>query len=170
MTFIRVSRYTYGFEAADGSFRVETRDPQGFVKGKYGYVDELGEVKTVDYVAGKPGFNPQGQHLPIPNGPIASSGNFDDEFGTDEDWESVDADEDGNPDPPRPHGSRNTPIPRPAPPVFQQRPPAEFRPSQQPQLRPAQPVHFRPAGPPFPFQLAGPAGQQRFVPVGSQRN
>lgn len=137
---------------------METRDPHGNVKGKYGYIDELGEIKTVDYVAGKPGFSPQGQHLPIPNGPIlpASSGNFDDEFGTDEDWESVDADEDGNPDPPRPAALRNTPI-RPA---FQQ--PA-------PSFRPVQPVPLRPAGPPFPFQLAGPAGQQRFVPAGFRR-
>ena len=28
--------YTYGFEASDGSFRVETRDIHGNVKGKYG--------------------------------------------------------------------------------------------------------------------------------------
>lgn len=104
--------YTYGFEAADGSFRVETRDIKGNVKGKFGYVDEFGEVKTVDYAAGSgAGFNPQGLHIPVPLVPVRSpSGNTDDEFGTDEDWQSVDADEDGIPDPPRPLSQRIAPI------------------------------------------------------------
>lgn len=140
-----MNSYTYGFEAADGSFRVETRDPQGFVKGKYGYLDENGEVKTVDYVAGKPGFNPKGHHLPSPNGPLlpSSKGNVDDEFGTDEDWESVDADEDGMPDPPRPASQRNQP-PRPV--LVAARPAPSVVPFQQPIFVPA-------------------AGPQRFAPI-----
>lgn len=41
---------TIGFEADDGTFKIETRDPQGNVKqGTYGYVDEHGEVKRVLY-------------------------------------------------------------------------------------------------------------------------
>ena len=107
--------YTYGFEAADGSFRVETRDKKGNVKGKYGYVDDQGDVKVVDYAAGgREGFNPQGEHLPIPSlpeslfDPSSTDGEFQDEFGNDEDWNSVDADEDGNPDPPRPHSQRTS--------------------------------------------------------------
>lgn len=42
--------YTIGFEADDGTFKIETRDSQGNVKqGTYGYVDEHGEVKRVLY-------------------------------------------------------------------------------------------------------------------------
>lgn len=42
--------YTIGFEADDGTFKIETRDLQGNVKqGTYGYVDENGEVKRVSY-------------------------------------------------------------------------------------------------------------------------
>lgn len=42
--------YTIGFEADDGTFKIETRDLQGNVKqGTYGYVDEHGEVKRVLY-------------------------------------------------------------------------------------------------------------------------
>ena len=41
--------YTYGYEAADGSFKLETRYPDGLVQGKYGYIDENGEVKVRSY-------------------------------------------------------------------------------------------------------------------------
>lgn len=42
--------YTVGFEADDGSFKIETRDVQGNVKqGTFGYVDEHGDVKRVLY-------------------------------------------------------------------------------------------------------------------------
>lgn len=42
--------YTIGFEADDGTFKIETRDLQGNVKqGTYGYVDENGDVKRVSY-------------------------------------------------------------------------------------------------------------------------
>ena len=42
--------YTIGFEADDGTFKIETRDLQGNVKqGTFGYVDENGEVKRVLY-------------------------------------------------------------------------------------------------------------------------
>lgn len=37
--------YTFGYESADGSFRIESRDVDGFVSGKYGYVDVNGEVQ-----------------------------------------------------------------------------------------------------------------------------
>lgn len=37
--------YTYGFEGADGSFKIETKAQTGEVKGKYGYVDENGKVR-----------------------------------------------------------------------------------------------------------------------------
>lgn len=38
--------YTYGFEGADGSFKIETKAQTGEVKGKYGYVDETGKVRN----------------------------------------------------------------------------------------------------------------------------
>lgn len=44
--------YTYGYEGADGSFKIETKLATGEVKGKYGYVDEDGKVRIVQYGAG----------------------------------------------------------------------------------------------------------------------
>lgn len=43
--------YTFGYEAADGSFKIETRDVLGNVKGMFGFVDENGELKRVSYNA-----------------------------------------------------------------------------------------------------------------------
>lgn len=31
--------YTFGYETVDGSFRIEKKDANGFVTGKYGYID-----------------------------------------------------------------------------------------------------------------------------------
>ncbi|XP_047476005.1 actin cytoskeleton-regulatory complex protein pan1-like [Penaeus chinensis] len=57
--------YTYGFEAADGTFKLETRDEEGNVKGKYGFLNEFGELKTVEYSAGnETGFVPTSDLLP----------------------------------------------------------------------------------------------------------
>lgn len=43
--------YTFGYEAADGSFKIETRDVMGNVKGMFGFVDDQGELKRVSYTA-----------------------------------------------------------------------------------------------------------------------
>lgn len=43
--------YTFGYEASDGSFKVETRDVAGNVKGMFGFVDETGNLKRVSYSA-----------------------------------------------------------------------------------------------------------------------
>lgn len=43
--------YTFGYEASDGSFKVETRDVAGNVKGMFGFVDEAGRLKRVSYSA-----------------------------------------------------------------------------------------------------------------------
>ena len=43
--------YTVGYEASDGSFRLETKDEEGNVSGKYGFVDADGEIKIVEYSA-----------------------------------------------------------------------------------------------------------------------
>ncbi|XP_055676579.1 uncharacterized protein LOC129785938 [Lutzomyia longipalpis] len=41
--------YTVGYEADDGTFKIESRDVLGNVKGTYGYVDSNGEIKRVSY-------------------------------------------------------------------------------------------------------------------------
>ncbi|XP_066256720.1 uncharacterized protein [Euwallacea similis] len=41
--------YTIGYEADDGSFKIESRDVLGNIKGTYGFVDEEGEIKRVSY-------------------------------------------------------------------------------------------------------------------------
>ncbi|CAG0901558.1 unnamed protein product, partial [Cyprideis torosa] len=47
--------------AEDGTFRLETRDQSGAVKGKYGFYDANNELKVVEYNAGsRVGFHPQG--------------------------------------------------------------------------------------------------------------
>jgi hypothetical protein len=40
--------YSFGFEADDGSFRTETRNVQGLVAGKYGFITE-GKLKVIEY-------------------------------------------------------------------------------------------------------------------------
>merc|ERR1711902_376845 len=61
--------YTYGYEAADGTYKLETRFVDGRVKGKYGYIDPEGVLREASYgaEAGR-GFEPeiQGVELPPP--------------------------------------------------------------------------------------------------------
>merc|ERR1712025_206397 len=61
--------YTYGYEAADGTYKLETRYTDGRVKGKYGYIDPEGNLREASYgaEAGR-GFEPQiaGLELPPP--------------------------------------------------------------------------------------------------------
>ncbi|XP_058063323.1 uncharacterized protein LOC131213321 [Anopheles bellator] len=44
--------YTVGYEAEDGTFKIESRDVLGNVKGTYGYIDANGDIKRVSYGAG----------------------------------------------------------------------------------------------------------------------
>ncbi|KAG7213081.1 hypothetical protein KM043_002410 [Ampulex compressa] len=57
--------YTYGFEGADGSFKIETKLPGGDVKGKYGFVDDTGKVRVVEYGANQYGFQPAGEGITV---------------------------------------------------------------------------------------------------------
>lgn len=41
--------YTFGYEAEDGTFKIESRDVLGNVKGTFGFVDTDGEIKRVSY-------------------------------------------------------------------------------------------------------------------------
>ncbi|CAA9999139.1 unnamed protein product [Nesidiocoris tenuis] len=58
--------YSYGYEAADGSFKIETKTPNGEVFGKYGYVDDTGKTREVEYGATKLGFQPVGNDINVP--------------------------------------------------------------------------------------------------------
>lgn len=43
--------YTVGYEADDGTFKIESRDVLGNIKGTYGFVDQNGDIKRVSYTA-----------------------------------------------------------------------------------------------------------------------
>merc|ERR1711902_218207 len=59
--------YTYGYEAADGTYKLETRYVDGRVKGKYGYIDPEGVLREASYgaKAGR-GFEPEISGLELP--------------------------------------------------------------------------------------------------------
>ncbi|KAL4149505.1 hypothetical protein QTP88_003440 [Uroleucon formosanum] len=67
--------YTFGYEASDGSFKVETRDVAGNVKGMFGFVDDVGRLKRVSYSASNSsGFQAAGSESPRPSpDPTAAS-------------------------------------------------------------------------------------------------
>ncbi|XP_045031660.1 uncharacterized protein LOC123473974 [Daphnia magna] len=101
--------YTFGFEASDGSFRIENMDANGYMTGKYGYIDANGKLQETEYAAGKMsgqsvGFQTRGtllsdavrnsQALPI----IRTSTKSVEQKAIDYEYTSVDDDEDGFPD------------------------------------------------------------------------
>ncbi|CAL1277301.1 unnamed protein product [Larinioides sclopetarius] len=52
--------YEFGYDTGTGpsqSFREETRDSDGTVRGRYGYIDPLGTLRIVDYMADHTGFH-----------------------------------------------------------------------------------------------------------------
>merc|ERR1712241_1312907 len=59
--------YTYGYEAADGTYKLETRFVDGRVKGKYGYIDPEGNLREASYgaEAGR-GFEPEIEEVELP--------------------------------------------------------------------------------------------------------
>lgn len=57
--------YKFGYNTGnDGSFREETRNPDGSVSGAYGYIDGSGKQKVIRYTAGKDGFKAEGDDIP----------------------------------------------------------------------------------------------------------
>ncbi|XP_015439275.1 PREDICTED: eisosome protein sle1-like [Dufourea novaeangliae] len=58
--------YSYGYEAADGSYKIESKYPTGEVYGKYGFVDDTGSVREVEYGASRRGFEPAGAGINVP--------------------------------------------------------------------------------------------------------
>lgn len=69
--------YSYGYENADGTYKIETKYPTGEVYGKYGYVDETGKLRTVEYGASARGFEPSGTGITVPP-PVPSGGESND--------------------------------------------------------------------------------------------
>lgn len=62
--------YTFGYESGDGTYKIETRYVDGEVKGKYGYYDDKGLLREVEYGATtEGGFKPTGSGLDIPDTP-----------------------------------------------------------------------------------------------------
>jgi len=62
--------YTYGYENGDGTYKIETRYVTGEVKGKYGYYDDAGVLREVEYGASKMGFEPSGAGLVGPDASV----------------------------------------------------------------------------------------------------
>lgn len=57
--------YSYGYEGADGSYKIETKSAAGEVKGKYGYVDDSGNLREIEYGANQDGFHPTGTGINV---------------------------------------------------------------------------------------------------------
>lgn len=57
--------YSYGYEGADGSFKIETKSAAGDVKGKYGYIDDSGNLREIEYGANANGFQPSGDGINV---------------------------------------------------------------------------------------------------------
>jgi hypothetical protein len=51
--------YTIGYEAEDGTFKIETRDSHGNVKGMFGFLDALGHIKRVSYATNNSTDSPE---------------------------------------------------------------------------------------------------------------
>ncbi|XP_058445253.1 uncharacterized protein LOC131426495 [Malaya genurostris] len=100
--------FTFGYEAADGSFKEETRGTDCVVRGKYGYIDPDGNKREFTYVSGNPCD---------PNNP---EGSEEEEKSEEESNENVPQNYPRRPSAPRPIPTRpaNT-TPRPTTTVFQ---------------------------------------------------
>lgn len=57
--------YSYGYEAADGSYKIESKYPNGEVYGKYGYIDDAGKLREIEYGASRRGFEPAGSEVNV---------------------------------------------------------------------------------------------------------
>jgi hypothetical protein len=58
--------YTYGYQSADGTYKIETRFVSGDVKGKYGYIDSNGNIKETQYGStSERGFEPWVDGVPL---------------------------------------------------------------------------------------------------------
>ncbi|XP_053699277.1 tyrosine-protein phosphatase non-receptor type 23 [Sabethes cyaneus] len=145
--------YTYGYEGADGSFKIETKLATGEVKGKYGYVDESGKVKVVEYGANKYGFQPSGEGITVPPPTLVDETTGKDALVDYE--ENIPAPRPQKPRPSKPRYQEVVPQPRPQPqPQFydyedeQQQPRANPQPQYHQQAQYVQTSNFGPAAGP----------------------
>lgn len=60
-----VMKIVIRYENADGSYKIETKYPTGEVYGKYGYIDDTGKLREVEYGASKRGFEPAGTDVTV---------------------------------------------------------------------------------------------------------
>ncbi|CAH2991030.1 unnamed protein product, partial [Chilo suppressalis] len=177
--------YTYGYEAADGSFKIETKSATGEVKGKYGYKDDTGKVRVIEYGANKFGFQPAGEGITVAPPTLVDESTREEGLRPQKSQsqggrsqyrapapapQSIDYDyEDPAPAPPPPPRPRPTPAPYRAPaPQPRPQPQPQYRPQQQQynqqqqfnqpqqQYRPQQQSAPAPA-PPKPTFFAGAA-------------
>lgn len=69
--------YSYGYEGADGSFKIETKFSNGEVQGKYGYIDvDSGKLREIEYGASRRGFEPQGTDINVPPPTVNNNNNI----------------------------------------------------------------------------------------------
>lgn len=68
--------YSYGYEGADGSYKIETKQPTGEVHGKYGYVDDTGNLREIEYGASKLGFQPAGTGINVAPPTVPDQDNY----------------------------------------------------------------------------------------------
>ncbi|CAG9769296.1 unnamed protein product [Ceutorhynchus assimilis] len=57
--------YSYGYENADGTYKIETKYQTGEVFGKYGYIDDTGKLREIEYGASQRGFEPAGTDVTV---------------------------------------------------------------------------------------------------------
>ncbi|XP_022119322.2 vegetative cell wall protein gp1-like [Pieris rapae] len=137
--------YTYGYEGGDGSFKIETKSVSGEVKGKYGYKDDTGKLRVIEYGANKYGFQPAGEGITVAPPTLVDESTRQEGLRPNKQQQgrsqyrepqeqSIDYD-------------YEEPAPRPAPRPSPQ--PAYRAPSPQPQYRPT-PAPYRPAPQPQP--------------------
>lgn len=71
--------YNYGYEAADGSYKIESKYPSGEIYGKYGFIDDDGKLREVEYGASsRRGFEPIGTDINVPPSPELTKSNSND--------------------------------------------------------------------------------------------
>ncbi|XP_055851372.1 proline-rich proteoglycan 2 isoform X2 [Episyrphus balteatus] len=154
--------YTYGYEGADGSFKIETKLATGEVKGKYGYVEESGKVRVVEYGANKYGFQPSGEGITVAPPTLVDET-------TNKNREVPDYEDEIRPNRPYVRPNRPQPAPRPQPrpqPQFPQYDDYEQENRQQ-QYAPPPQQHSQPA--PAPPRLQIPGARQTDVVYSPQQ-
>ncbi|CAH2108677.1 unnamed protein product [Euphydryas editha] len=143
--------YTYGYEAADGSFKIETKSPAGEVKGKYGYKDDTGKVRVIEYGANKYGFQPAGEGITVAPPTLVDESTREEGLRPNKNGGRSQYREPQNVDY---DYEEPAPAPRPAPRAQQQ-----YRPAPQPQQQ------YRPAPQPQQQYRPAPQPQQQYRPA-----